>query len=134
MGKLNFYKEEKSISETIGTWKILIADDEEDVHILTKTVLKNFIYKDKSLEFISAYNSEQTLDILKNNDDIVLVLLDVIMESDDAGLQVVKKIRETLNNQYIQIVLRTGQSGLVPETEVVMNYAINDYKEKTEIT
>ncbi len=134
MGKLNFYKEEKSISETIGTWKILIADDEEDVHILTKTVLKNFIYKDKSLEFISAYNSEQTLDILKNNDDIVLVLLDVIMESDDAGLQVVKKIRETLNNQYIQIVLRTGQSGLVPETEVVMNYAINDYKEKTELT
>lgn len=103
MGKLNFYKAEKNISETIGTWKILIADDEEDVHILTKTVLKNFIYKDKSLEFISAYNSEQTLDILRNDEDIVLVLLDVIMESDDAGLQVVKKIRENLNNQYIQI-------------------------------
>jgi PAS domain S-box-containing protein len=135
MGKLNFYKAEKNVSEIItGTWKILIADDEEDVHILTKTVLKNFVYKNKTLEFISAYNSEQTLNVLKNNDDIVLILLDVIMESDDAGLRVVKDIRENLNNQYIQIVLRTGQAGLVPETEVVMNYAINDYKEKTELT
>jgi len=134
MGKLNFYKPEEKKSETFETWKILISDDEEDVHSLTKTVLKNFVYKNKKLEFISTYNGADTIEAVRANDDIVLVLLDVIMESDDAGLQVVKKIREDLKNEYIQIVLRTGQSGLVPESEVVMNYAINDYKEKTELT
>jgi len=115
-------------------WKILISDDEEDIHLLTKTVLKNFIYKDKELEFLSAYNGPQTVDILEKNEDIVLVLLDVIMESDDAGLKVVKRIRDELHNDFIQIVLRTGQSGQVLEDDVVMNYAINDYKEKTELT
>ncbi len=134
MGKLNFYKANKEIEQSNDTWKILIADDENDVHSLTKTVLKNFVYKNKKLEFISTYNGADTIDAVKNNDDIVLILLDVIMESDDTGLQVVKTIREELKNQFIQIVLRTGQAGLVPETEVVMNYAINDYKEKTELT
>lgn len=134
MNRLNFYKEEKEKTNIQDTWKILICDDEEDVHTLTKTVLKNFIYKDKKLEFISTYNANDTTEAVKNNDDIVLVLLDVVMESDDAGLKVVKAIREDLNNQHIQIVLRTGQSGLVPETKVVMEYAINDYKEKTELT
>lgn len=134
MGKLNFYKPKEKKEETLESWKILISDDEEDVHTLTKTVLKNFVYKNKKLEFISTYNGADTIEAVKNNSDIVLVLLDVIMESDDAGLQVVKKIREELHNEYIQIVLRTGQAGLVPESEVVMDYAINDYKEKTELT
>jgi len=134
MGKLNFYKPEIDDTKELDTWKILICDDEEDVHVLTKTVLKNFIYKNKKLEFISTYNGLDTIRAVEKHDDIVLILLDVIMESDDAGLQVVKKIRDDLNNNFIQIVLRTGQSGLVPETEVVMDYAINDYKEKTELT
>ena len=49
MGKLNFYKANKEVEENLETWKILIADDEEDVHSLTKTVLKNFVYKNKKL-------------------------------------------------------------------------------------
>lgn len=134
MGKLNFYKPKDKKDEILDKWKILISDDELDVHTLTKTVLKNFVYKGKGLEFISTFSGEETIDVVKNNDDIVLLLLDVIMESDDAGLQVVKTIREDLNNHDLQIVLRTGQSGLVPESEVVMDYAINDYKEKTELT
>ena len=118
----------------IGTWKMLVADDEEEVHSLTKTVLTDFVYENKSLEIISAYSGEETLRVLENNDDIVLVLLDVVMETDDAGLIVVKKLREELNNNLTQIILRTGQAGKAPELEVVKNYAINDYKEKTELT
>lgn len=135
MAKLNFKKETKPSKENNeDSWKILISDDEEDIHLLTKTVLKNFTYKNKSIEFLSAYSGEDTVEVLKNNKDIVLVLLDVIMESDDAGLKVVKRIREDLNNDLIQIILRTGQPGMVPENKIVMEYAINDYKEKTELT
>jgi len=134
MAKMNFFKKEESSSETKDAWKIVIADDESDVHTLTKTVLKNYVYKDQGIEFISTYSGEETIEVVKQNKDIVLILLDVIMESDDAGLQVVKKIREEFNNHLIQIVLRTGQAADIPENEVVMNYAINDYKEKTELT
>lgn len=135
MAKMNFFKkDEKNNNDNNEKWKILIADDEIDVHTLTKTVLKNFSYKNKNIEFISTYSGEETIEVIKENNDIVLILLDVIMESDDAGLQVVKKIRDEFKNNLIQIVLRTGQAADVPENEVVMNYAINDYKEKTELT
>ena len=135
MAKMNFFKKKDNNIEVIKEkWKILIADDETDVHVLTKTVLKNYIFKNKTLEFISTYSGEETLEVVKNDKDIVLILLDVIMETDDAGLKVVKKIRDEFNNHLIQIVLRTGQAADIPENEVVMNYAINDYKEKTELT
>ena len=134
MANMDFFKPGLDIDEEIQRWKILISDDEEDVHTLTKTVLKNFTYMGKGLEFLSAYSGEETMRLMQEHDDIVLVLLDVIMETDDAGLQVVKRIRDELNNDAVQIVLRTGQAGSAPETEVVMTYAINDYKEKTELS
>jgi response regulator RpfG family c-di-GMP phosphodiesterase len=71
---------------------------------------------------------------LINDDDIAIILLDIVMETDDAGLKVVKKIRNDLKNSKVRIILRTGQPGLAPQKEVILNYDINDYKEKTELT
>lgn len=135
MANMKFFnkRELKDVNQA-EKWKILISDDDEDIHLMTKAVLKDFVYKNKELQFFSAYNGIDTVELLKNNNDIVLVLLDVIMESDDAGLQVVKQIRDKLKNNNIQIILRTGQAGQLLEDDVVMNYAINDYKEKTELT
>ncbi len=134
MTNLTFSENSEKKDNNQDAWKILIADDEVDVHILTKAVLKNYTYKDKTLLFISAYSGEETINMIKNNNDIALVLLDVIMEDDDTGLQVVKTIREDFNNHSIQIILRTGQPAEMPEDDVVMKYEINDYKEKTELT
>ena len=120
--------------EELNPWKILIVDDEPDVHKLTKSVLKKFLFDNRPIKIISAFNEIEAIDTLKNNDDIVLVLLDVVMEKDDTGLIIVKRIREELKNNAIQIILRTGQAGKAPELDVVTNYAINDYKEKTELT
>ncbi len=52
------------------------------------------------------------------------------METENAGLEVAKNIREDLGNDMVRIILRTGQSGQAPENEVIVNYDINDYKEK----
>ena len=134
MTDLKFYNNSEEIDNNEEVWKILIADDEEDVHTLTKAVLKNYIYKNKALQFISTYSGEETINAIKINNDIALILLDVIMEDDDTGLQVVKTIREDFNNHSIQIILRTGQPADMPESDVVMRYEINDYKEKTELT
>ena len=135
MANLNFaQKEDNTPKIELKPWKILIADDEKDVHILTKTVLKDLKYNNRPLEFISTYSAQETFEYVKEHKDVALLLLDVVMESDDAGLQVAKRIRDELKNYLTQIVLRTGQPGSSPETDVVINYGINDYKEKTELT
>jgi CheY-like chemotaxis protein len=100
---LQFAKEEKlKVENTLSKWKILIADDELEVHNITKSVLKKFIFEDRGLEFFSAYSGEEALEVLKKNPDISLILLDVVMESDDAGLRVAKAIREDLKNRAFQ--------------------------------
>lgn len=115
-------------------WKILLIDDEPEVHEVTRLVLGNFRFEGKALQFLSAFNAEEAKRILQTDDDIAATLLDVVMESDSDGLDLVRYIREELNNHQIRIVLRTGQPGQAPEHEIISNYDINDYKEKTELT
>lgn len=115
-------------------WKLLVVDDDEEVHSITRMVLADYNFENRPLQLLSAYSAEQAVDILKNDTDIALVLLDVVMETDDAGLLCVKRIRGELNNHMVRIILRTGQPGQAPEQEVIVNYDINDYKAKTELT
>ncbi|MEH6448624.1 MAG: DUF3369 domain-containing protein [Oleispira sp.] len=116
------------------TWKVLIADDEPDVHKVTRMVLHNFSFDGLKLELISAYSGQEAKDIMASRDDIALAMLDVVMEDEHAGLEVARYIREDLHNRYTRLVLRTGQPGQAPENEVIRNYDINDYKDKTELT
>lgn len=118
---------------TVKPWRILIVDDEEDIHTITKMALKRFELEDKGVEFLSAYNSEEAKCILEENNDIALIFLDVVMETDDAGLRLAKWLREENKNSFTRIILRTGQPGQAPEEEVIMDYDINDYKQKTEL-
>jgi CheY-like chemotaxis protein len=104
------------------------------VHEVTRLVLGNFRFEDRALDILSAMTAEEAKEHLSAHDDIALVLLDVVMESDQAGLKLVEYIRNELGNKNVRIVLRTGQPGQAPEHEVIIKYDINDYKEKTELT
>jgi len=135
MGNLNFVtKPTKLKSSSNAKWKILIADDDIEVHNITKTVLSNFEFDNIGLEFISVFSGKEAITTLQNSTNIAVILLDVVMETNDAGLQVVKFIREELSNTSMRIVLRTGQPGSAPEQVVIKQYQIDDYKEKTELT
>lgn len=115
-------------------WKVLIVDDEAEVHNVTRLVLSGFKYKGKALEFLSAYTGQEARDLLAANPDVSVILLDVVMEENDTGLKLVKFIRDELGNRFVRIILRTGQPGQAPEEQVIVDYDINDYKEKTELT
>lgn len=115
-------------------WQILIVDDDLDVHAVTRLALHKVRYKNRPLKFLSAYSRQEAYVMLRDTPDIALVLLDVVMETDDAGLSLARQIRAELNNQMVRVVLRTGQPGQAPEQSVVMEYDINDYKSKTELT
>jgi response regulator RpfG family c-di-GMP phosphodiesterase len=128
---LSFLKQVEKTSLT--PWKIVIIDDEEDIHTITKMALKRFSLDGRELTFVHAYSAEEGKKVLSEEEGVALVFLDVVMETDDAGLLLAKWLREELNNHFTRIVLRTGQPGQAPEEKVIVDYDINDYKEKTEL-
>jgi len=128
-----FAKTKAKVTEN-QKWKVLIVDDDEQVHTITQAVLRTFMFENKGIEFISAYSGKEAKEKLSTINDIALVLLDVVMEESTSGLEVAKYIRSDLQNSMTRIVLRTGQPGSAPEEKVIIEYDINDYKEKTELT
>ena len=115
-------------------WTALIVDDDPAVHEVTRILLARASFENRSVTLHHAYSAEEARDFLVRHPETALVLLDVVMETDDAGLRLCGYIRETLGNHDIQIVLRTGQPGQAPEREVILNYEINGYFLKTELT
>ena len=113
---------------------VLVVDDDETVIQVTRLVLSRFRFDERALELICAGSAREAIEILSERKDIAIVLLDVVMESDDSGFEVVSYIRNTLHNYATRILLRTGQPGLAPERQVINDYDINDYIAKTEAT
>jgi len=126
--------EEGSHQSPQDVWNILIVDDEEQVHQATRFALSDFIFSGKSMNFIDCYSSKEAQEVLRERNDIACILLDVVMESNEAGLELVSFIRENVTNVVVRIILRTGQPGYAPEVEVIQQYDINDYKSKNELT
>ncbi len=115
-------------------YKVVIADDEEEVHKMTKLVLRGFEMEGVKLQFFDTYSGRETIDFLEKNKNVAIVLLDIVMEEDDSGLQVIRYLRETLKNNLTRVVVRTGQPGKAPEEKIVVEYEVDDYKSKTELT
>ncbi len=118
----------------VPAWKVLIIDDEPDVHTVTELALKRFNFDERGLEFLHAYSAAEAKVILSNESDLAIVFLDVVMESDQAGLELVSYIRQEIGNSAVRIILRTGQPGQAPEQTVIREYDINDYRNKAELT
>ena len=115
-------------------WKLLIVDDDNEIHNISELVLRDFVFEGRPLQLISAHSGSAAKALIAEHPDTAIMLLDVVMETDNAGLEVVRYVREVLKNSFVRIILRTGQPGQAPERSVVIDYDINDYKEKTELT
>ncbi|WDE06833.1 DUF3369 domain-containing protein [Thalassomonas viridans] len=115
-------------------YNLLIVDDEPDVHEVTKLALRRYTFNGAGLNILSAFSGEEAINLLQDRDDIAVILLDVVMERDDAGLKVANWIRRIKGDHRVRIVLRTGQPGEAPEERIMTEYDINDYKEKGELT
>ncbi|MDY8110168.1 DUF3369 domain-containing protein [Fulvimarina sp. 2208YS6-2-32] len=115
-------------------WKIAIIDDDEAVHEGTSFALKHFEFEHRPMALIGARSAADGYALLADHPDTAVVLLDVVMENDSAGLDLARKIRSDLGNEFVRIILRTGHPGEVPEHRIVLDYDINDYKAKTELT
>jgi response regulator RpfG family c-di-GMP phosphodiesterase len=115
-------------------WKLLIVDDEEEVHSITRMVLGGYEFEGVPLAFLSAYSAAEGRRLMAEHADVAVMLLDVGMETPHAGLDLARHVRDALGNRLVRIILRTGQPGQAPEREVITRFDINDYKNKSELT
>jgi EAL domain-containing protein (putative c-di-GMP-specific phosphodiesterase class I)/CheY-like chemotaxis protein len=126
-------REERAAADR-ARWKVLLVDDEPAVHDVSRLILGGVTFEGRDIDLLSAQSAADAREVLSRHDDVALILLDVVMETDDAGLALVRYVREQLCNSDVQIVVRTGQPGLAPEREVVLRYEINGYSLKTDVT
>ena len=122
--------------ESYTAWKILVVDDEPEIHAITRIVLGDFLFEQRPLDIITASSASEARDIMlaDTQSTIAVAIVDVVMETSQAGLDLVRWVRENLNNHVVRLILRTGQPGEAPEERVIRDYDINDYKNKTELT
>jgi signal transduction histidine kinase len=117
-----------------GAWRILVVDDDPEVHAVTRLALGEFSFEGRTLEILSAHSAAQARELWQRERGIALALVDVVMETDQAGLELVRFIRDEQGDDNVRIVLRTGQPGQAPALEVIQQYEIDDYRTKTELT
>ena len=118
----------------VRPWPVLIVDDDAEVHAVTRLCLHGFTFQSRPLEWLSAHSAAEGRAIMAARPDIALVLLDVVMETDHAGLELARHIRNDLHNRTIRIVLRTGQAGQAQPLAVVEQYEVDDFRVKTDLT
>lgn len=124
---------EGTLAAILTPWKVALIDDDDDVISVSEMVLKRVLVDSRPLEFLKAHSAAEARQLFEQHSDIALALVDVVMEDDHAGLDLVKWIRENNKNTTTRLVLRTGQPGEAPEEDVIRDYDINDYKNKTEL-
>lgn len=129
-----FESEDAEQDNATESWNVLVVDDDVDVHDATRYALKNHLILGKPVDITSAYSATEAKEKLAQDVRFACILLDVVMETPDAGLQLVNYIRNTLHEDMTRIILRTGQPGYAPELTVIDEYDINDYKSKDELT
>ena len=136
MNRMDFLvdDEKRDNSSQSEAWNILIVDDDPAVHEATKYALLGFSFWDKQIKWFDAYSAEEGKRIVQNEDEMALMFLDVVMETDNAGLAYAKWFRDEVISPATRIILRTGQPGQAPEKEIIVNYDLHDYKTKTELT
>ena len=115
-------------------WKILVVDDEIGLHDVSRLVLRKMQYAGHPVELISAYSAVEAEEIIKITPNIAVAIVDVVMENDQAGLELVKVMRNHYKMSKVRIILRTGNPGMAPQREIVKHFEIDDYRDKTELT
>ena len=132
--ELLFADEDESSLGGLPPWIVLVVDDEPDIHAVTRLTLEKAQFSGRGVRLVNGSSAAEGRALLAAHPDAALILLDVVMESDDAGLDLVRHVREDLGNRDVRIVLRTGQPGVAPARTVIDHYEIDDYRTKTELT
>ena len=116
-----------------AAFTVLSVDDDPAFQQSLRMALSDFRFNDSPLRLLTASSSSEAKEVMVANPDVSAILLDVVMESDDAGLQLVRAVREQLGNAEVRIVLITGQPGMAPMRKTLQQLDVSDYWLKTDL-
>jgi len=122
-------------------WNILVVDDEPDVLSVSRLAMRNFTVYGTPIHIHAAQSKAEAVELLKTTllhgsrlSNLAVAFIDVVMETDQAGLELCQFIREEQKDKLTQLFVRTGQPGIAPERDVIDRYDINGYFTKVEAT
>lgn len=125
----------------LSEFHVVLVDDEPDVHEVSRLAMRGFRVYGLPVRLHSAYSKAEGIELLNGltlgRPDVSLAavaLIDVVMETDQAGLELCDYIRNEMKNRMLQIYVRTGQPGVAPERAVLDRYDIQGYLAKSEVT
>lgn len=117
-----------------AAWKVLVVDDEPDVVEITAMVFDGLVVEGRAVEVMRAYSGLEAIKAFTNDPDIAAAYIDVVMETEHAGLDVVRHVRDVLRNHHTRLIVRTGNPGLAAREDIVKHLDIDDYREKQDLT
>jgi CheY-like chemotaxis protein len=125
----------------LNEFHVVLVDDEPDVHEVSRLAMRQFRVYGLPIRLHSALSKAQGIEVLESltlgRRDLsraAVALVDVVMETDHAGLELCDYIRNDMKNRCLQIHVRTGQPGIAPERAVLDRYDIQGYLAKVEAT
>ncbi|MFC4276358.1 putative bifunctional diguanylate cyclase/phosphodiesterase [Achromobacter aloeverae] len=125
----------QGVGALTGTsFTVLSVDDDSEFQRSLRLALANFTFLGEPVRILSVSSAAAAARLLAEGEEIALILLDVVMETDDAGLRLVRSVREVLGNAEVRVVLVTGQPGMAPMKESLSQLDISDYWLKTDLT
>ncbi len=113
-------------------WTVLVVDDDPSVHLVSRLVFSDLVVDGQGIELVSAHSAREARERLGNG--LEVAVLDVVMETESAGLDLTAWIRQDTRFALMRIVLRTGQPGREPNAEVLGRLHASDYWSKEDLT
>lgn len=130
-----FAEEARAPTRLVSPWRILVVDDDAEVHEAMDLALGGVSIHGRPLRVEHCHSAATARARLATAEaDIDLVLLDVVMETVDAGLDLLEEIRALPLTRDIPVLLHTGQPGQAPEVAVRGRYDISGYLTKSNVT
>ena len=129
-----FSAEEDTAGPSQKNWVVLSVEDNQPYQDVLESALQEVSFKGRKIELLRATSAASAATILSKRQDISLILLDIVMETDDAGFYLIDTIRNVIGDELVRIVVLTGQPGVKPHDKAINEYNISEYWNKTDLS
>ncbi|MGB0215931.1 MAG: EAL domain-containing protein [Alteromonas oceani] len=129
-----FSAEEDTAGPSQKNWVVLSVEDNQPYQDVLESALQEVAFEGRKIELLRASSAASAATILSKRQDISLILLDIVMETDDAGFYLIDTIRNVIGDELVRIVVLTGQPGVKPHDKAINEYNISEYWNKTDLS
>jgi EAL domain-containing protein (putative c-di-GMP-specific phosphodiesterase class I)/GGDEF domain-containing protein len=129
-----FSAEKEAAGPSQKDWVVLSVEDNQPYQDVLESAIQEVAFEGRKIELLRASSAASAATILSKRQDISLILLDIVMESDDAGFYLIDTIRNVIGDELVRIVVLTGQPGVKPHDKAINEYNISEYWNKTDLS